>query len=390
MNCKNCNKNSMANVKMPLPLNAAGYAPFKSMWAGKAYYGNNINNYEDLQYFYHSDHLGSTNYVTDVNSDVYQHIEYLPWGEVMLEERKGNNHTNYLFNAKELDEESGFYYYSARYADPKYITGFISRDPMEDKYPWISTYAYCFNNPIVLVDPDGRRPRLFEIMRRKGEAVFGCSKADANFQAGNYHITPVFDASNNIIAYNAGQFLENGDYRTDYQMQPGDLEGFIDNINMYQGYANYIYQSGEMNPYAMMGDAMMEGSFKGVGDMMAQVWGNALKDPGFYLSMAASIAGIGSNIASKTTGIASNAAKGTGNFGLGSATKAEAYAAGAKWVGKGYRVSSNGQAWISADATRQFRPPTVKKGSGLHQANFQSRRGTKGEWTNNGHLDITD
>ncbi|HOF16993.1 MAG TPA: RHS repeat-associated core domain-containing protein [Bacteroidales bacterium] len=58
----------------------------------------------------------------------------------------------YAFNAKELDEENGMYYYSARYYAPP---TFISRDPLFEKYPFISPYAYCANNPIILVDPTG-------------------------------------------------------------------------------------------------------------------------------------------------------------------------------------------------------------------------------------------
>jgi RHS repeat-associated protein len=59
---------------------------------------------------------------------------------------------DYLFNAKELDEENGMYYYSARYYNPPV---FISRDPLFEKYPFMSPYAYCSNNPINRVDPTG-------------------------------------------------------------------------------------------------------------------------------------------------------------------------------------------------------------------------------------------
>ena len=52
-----------------------------------------------------------------------------------------------------LDEENGMYYYSARYYAPP---TFISRDPMFEKYPSISPYTYCGNNPVMFVDPDGR------------------------------------------------------------------------------------------------------------------------------------------------------------------------------------------------------------------------------------------
>ena len=59
----------------------------------------------------------------------------------------------YSFNAKELDEETGMYYYEARYYKPPVFT---SRDPMFEKYFWMTPYAYCANNPVKYVDPSGR------------------------------------------------------------------------------------------------------------------------------------------------------------------------------------------------------------------------------------------
>ena len=63
------------------------------------------------------------------------------------------------FNGKEKDWESGFHYYGARYYWSEVLTGWQSVDPMVDKYPNISPYAYCSWNPVVLVDPDGEWPR---------------------------------------------------------------------------------------------------------------------------------------------------------------------------------------------------------------------------------------
>ena len=57
---------------------------------------------------------------------------------------------------KELDEETGYGYFGARYMDHELMTGWLSVDPMADKYPNISPYAYCNWNPVKLVDPDGR------------------------------------------------------------------------------------------------------------------------------------------------------------------------------------------------------------------------------------------
>ena len=63
---------------------------------------------------------------------------------------------NSNFTGKEKDSESGYYYFGARYLDQDMTTLFLSVDPMVDKYPSISPYAYCAWNPIKLVDPDGR------------------------------------------------------------------------------------------------------------------------------------------------------------------------------------------------------------------------------------------
>ncbi len=46
-------------------------------------------------------------------------------------------------------------YFGARYMDHELMTMWLSVDPMADKYPSISPYAYCAWNPVKLVDPDG-------------------------------------------------------------------------------------------------------------------------------------------------------------------------------------------------------------------------------------------
>ena len=80
------------------------------------------------------------------------------------------------FIRKERDSETGFSYFGARYYDSDLMTGWLSVDPMADKYPGLSPYAYCgwtrptgadehrliefniANNPVKLVDPDGEDP----------------------------------------------------------------------------------------------------------------------------------------------------------------------------------------------------------------------------------------
>ncbi len=106
-------------------------------------------------YYYHTIHLGSTAFVTDQNQNITQGFLYAPFGEITTEYNStfGNDIIpKYSFNAKELDEETGMYYYEARYYKPPVFT---SRDAMFEKYFWMTPYAYCANNPVKYVDPSG-------------------------------------------------------------------------------------------------------------------------------------------------------------------------------------------------------------------------------------------
>ena len=69
----------------------------------------------------------------------------------------GNNFPKTVrsFTGKELDAETGYSYFGARYYAPATLTAWLSVDPMADKYPSISPYAYCAWNPLKLVDPEG-------------------------------------------------------------------------------------------------------------------------------------------------------------------------------------------------------------------------------------------
>lgn len=115
------------------------------------------DNYENLQFFYHPDHLGSSSFITNLDGEVVQHIEYVPFGEVFIEERNNVWNTPYLFNAKEFDEETGMYYYGARYYDPR-ISLWMSTDPAQEKFPDMTSYGYAFNAPVRFLDYNGMTP----------------------------------------------------------------------------------------------------------------------------------------------------------------------------------------------------------------------------------------
>ena len=72
--------------------------------------------------------------------------------------RSSDNTLSYFslsFTGKEKDAGTGYGYFGARYMDHELTTMWLSVDPMADKYPSISPYAYCAWNPVKLVDPNG-------------------------------------------------------------------------------------------------------------------------------------------------------------------------------------------------------------------------------------------
>ena len=145
---------------------------------------NNGDNAEqrEKRYYYHSDHLGSAQFVTDWRGKQYEHIEYTPYGELWIEEvAAGLDKLPFRFTGKEMDEETGLYYYGARYLDPKYsrwLSGdpalgeYIPKAPIDDEAKKhnenlpgmggvfnvvnLHLYHYAGNNPVKYTDPDGR------------------------------------------------------------------------------------------------------------------------------------------------------------------------------------------------------------------------------------------
>ena len=113
-------------------------------------------NMDSAVFFYHSDHLGSASWITNGNGNPVQHLQYMPYGEPFVNERISLYNERFTFTGKERDSETGFSYFGARYYDSDLMTAWLSVDPMADKYPGLSPYAYCGWNPVRLVDPDGR------------------------------------------------------------------------------------------------------------------------------------------------------------------------------------------------------------------------------------------
>ena len=115
-----------------------------------------INFKENEVYFYHGDHLGSANWITDIKGDAIQYMHYAPYGEMVDNQRAVGYNERFKFTGKERDEETGYDYFGARYYSSPF-SHWLSVDPLADNYSNISPYAYCAWNPVKNIDPDGKR-----------------------------------------------------------------------------------------------------------------------------------------------------------------------------------------------------------------------------------------
>jgi RHS repeat-associated protein len=102
-----------------------------------------------------TDQIDSVSVVTDDNGKVVTRTEYLPYGETWIQEGEARNRPK--FNSQELDAETNFYFYNARYYDPE-ICRFVTADNVidgeYDTQGW-NRFAYCRGNPIAYKDPTG-------------------------------------------------------------------------------------------------------------------------------------------------------------------------------------------------------------------------------------------
>ncbi len=109
--------------------------------------------------FYHMDHLGSANVISDATGASRSLSEYDPFGKLSRFERTGAKiKTGWeYFNDKPFDDETGLIFYGARYYDPK-LGRFITPDTVvqaPSNPQTLSRYSYCSNNPVNRVDPSG-------------------------------------------------------------------------------------------------------------------------------------------------------------------------------------------------------------------------------------------
>jgi RHS repeat-associated protein len=108
-------------------------------------------------FFLHPDAMGSVRHVTDSSGTVVASRSYEAWGRPLV--ATGALPSGHAFTGRELDQETGLYYYRARYYDPE--TGrFLQEDPRGISSGDTNFYTYVYGDPVNLVDPDGEIPAI--------------------------------------------------------------------------------------------------------------------------------------------------------------------------------------------------------------------------------------
>ncbi|MDI7208853.1 RHS repeat-associated core domain-containing protein, partial [Leptospira santarosai] len=105
--------------------------------------------------YYLTDQVDSVSHVLDDEGNTLSQIQYQPYGETFVQ--RGDLNFSPKYNSQELDRESGFYFYNARYYDPG-IARFTSADTIIDgewdTQGW-NRFSYVKGNPIGAKDPSG-------------------------------------------------------------------------------------------------------------------------------------------------------------------------------------------------------------------------------------------
>lgn len=122
------------------------------------------------RYFYHRDGSGSVIALTGTNGIVSERYTYSPYGESANTSAANNP---YRYTGRELDAETGLYYYRARYYSTD-LGRFLQPDPIGYQ-GGLNLYAYVGNDPLNLTDPSGLRARD---VARQGQQLLGTNDSD--------------------------------------------------------------------------------------------------------------------------------------------------------------------------------------------------------------------
>ena len=213
----------------------------EDMGEAKAGFGfESDHTYEGDWFFFHTDHLGSTSYLTDTAGNVNLFVCYTPYGEAIVDEHLTTYENPFKFSGKELDDITGLYDHGARSRNPV-TTLWYGVDILWEKHPEYSPFIYCAGNPVRFIDPDGKDFAI--LLAPKGAG-------------GNGHMAAIFQYKEGNCFYFSGFANEDTESFSDIfsastvgcsggvvfgKLMTNDIKNEVNNINNYETYSAEPY-----------------------------------------------------------------------------------------------------------------------------------------------------
>ena len=149
--------------------------PFGGRWTGDLVGGKKGPTIYSLRFrYFNRDHLGNVREVVSETGEVKQVNAYYPFGTPIHALGTNESQQRYKYNSKEFDELHGLntYDYGARQYAPL-LPLWDRVDPLAEKYYGVSPYVYCANNPVIFVDPDGRKFDFSKMTKGEYQSYLG-------------------------------------------------------------------------------------------------------------------------------------------------------------------------------------------------------------------------
>jgi RHS repeat-associated protein len=170
----------------------------------------NLDNGIGKKYFYHTDHLGSTVLVTDEQGKQVWNAEFTPFGKQVSKEGELDHVTK--FTGKDLDEDTGLYYFNARWMDSetgRFITEDLVNDPNNP-----NLYTYVANNPLKFTDPTGLDLEDFDLFdsstwfnSHEVQEVFSDQQTEISGLTVGMNYTYEYDSSKTLVSTTLNQTM---------------------------------------------------------------------------------------------------------------------------------------------------------------------------------------
>lgn len=189
-------------------------------------------------HFYIQDHLGNNRVIANAGGTKEQVNHYYPFGGLFGQSTNGDVQ-RYKYNGKELDRMHGidWYDYGARHMSPD-VGRFTTIDPMAENYYSISSYAYCANNPVNAIDPDGKSTWVIALEDGTYQVIGG----------------DIDDDDRNIYLYNRDS---NGDYTV-----KGEAIGVTSSTTSFYNSDKNEWRNSIINPSNISGKVFLGKIFK--------------------------------------------------------------------------------------------------------------------------------